>query len=425
MIQSFFKQLKNIFSDRGIVLKVLFVLGMFIVLRFLSSIPLPGVNTAALAQFLSNNQLFSFLSIFSGGGLSIMSIISLGVGPYITASIIMQVMMYIIPSIKDMYHEGGEAGRAQFNQYSRYLAVLFALLQGFGILALLRSQGVFVDASTFGLIQNMIILAGGSFLVLWMADLISEFGIGNGTSMIIFAGIVASIPGHIAQAMFTYDSTQIIWYIVVILIMVIVIWVTVAINEAERRVQITYTRQSQPGGYVTGGADTYLPLKLTLAGVIPLIFASSLLTLPQIFGQLASLTKSSVLTSIGNALTAFQNNHILYGIAYFVLVFLFTYFYAATVFDAESKAEQIQKAGGFIPGVRPGAATAEFIGNILSRITFFGAIFLSVIAILPLILQNMTGNTVFAIGGTSVLIAVSVVIDLIKKLSAQGTMREY
>jgi preprotein translocase subunit SecY len=425
MLQSFFKQLKNIFSDRGIVFKILFVLVMFIVLRFLSAIPLPGVNAATLSQFLSNNQLFSFLSIFSGGGLSIMSIMSLGVGPYITASIIMQVLAYVVPSIKEMYHDGGEIGRAQVNQYSRYLSVLFSVLQGFGILALLRSQGVFTDTSLFSLIQNVIILTAGSFLTLWIADLISEFGIGNGTSMIIFAGIVASIPGHISQAMFTYDPSQIIWYVLVIAIIIVVVWITVAINEAERRVQITYTRQSQPGGYVTGGADTYLPLKLTLAGVIPLIFASSLLTLPQIFAQIASLTKSSVMTSIGNVLTQFQNNHLLYGIAYFVLVFLFTYFYAATVFDADSKAEQIQKAGGFIPGVRPGAATADFIGNILSRITFFGAIFLAAIAILPLILQNATGNTVFAIGGTSVLIAVSVVIDLIKKLSAQATMREY
>ena len=425
MFQSFFKQLKNIFSDRGIVMKIVFVLVMFIVLRFLSSVPLPGVNTATLSQFLANNQLFSFLSIFSGGGLSIMSIMSLGVGPYITASIIMQVLTYVIPSLKEMYHEGGEIGRAQFNQYSRYLSVAFALIQSFGILALLRSQGVFTDGSSFVLIQNMIILTAGSFLTLWIADLISEFGIGNGTSMIIFAGIVASIPGHIAQAIFTYDPSQIIWYILVILIIVIVIWVTVAINEAERRVQITYTRQAQPGGYITGGADTYLPLKLTLAGVIPLIFASSLLTLPQIFGQIATLVKSPVLTSIGRVLSAFQNNHLWYGIAYFVLVFLFTYFYAATVFDADSKAEQIQKAGGFIPGIRPGAATAEFIGNILSRITFFGAVFLALIAILPLILQNATGNTLFAIGGTSVLIAVSVVIDLVKKLSAQGTMREY
>jgi len=230
MLQSFFKQLKNIFSDRGIVFKILFVLVMFIVLRFLSAIPLPGVNAATLSQFLSNNQLFSFLSIFSGGGLSIMSIMSLGVGPYITASIIMQVLAYVVPSIKEMYHDGGEIGRAQVNQYSRYLSVLFSVLQGFGILALLRSQGVFTDTSLFSLIQNVIILTAGSFLTLWIADLISEFGIGNGTSMIIFAGIVASIPGHISQAMFTYDPSQIIWYVLVIAIIIVVVWITVAIN---------------------------------------------------------------------------------------------------------------------------------------------------------------------------------------------------
>lgn len=425
MFQSFFKQLKNILSDRGIIIKILFVLGMFIVLRFLATVPLPGVDRFALGQFISNNQLFSFLNIFSGGGLSVASIISLGVAPYITASIIMQLLTLVVPSLKEMYHEEGEIGRQKFTQYSRYLTVVFSFIQAFGILALLRSQNIFISGGAFSMVQNVLILMAGSFLTLWLADLISEFGIGNGTSMIIFAGIVASIPGHIAQGLFTYNAAQAIWYVVIIVIIVAVVLITVAINEAERRIAVTYTRQMQAGGYITGGADTHIPLKLTLAGVMPLIFASSLLTLPQIFSQLALLAKSPVLTNIGNTLTKFQNNHIWYGIAYFLLVFIFTYFYTATVFDADAMAEKLQKSGGFIPGVRPGSATAEFVGKILSRITFFGALFLSVIAILPLILQNSTGNATFAIGGTSVLIAVSVVIDLIKKLSAQGTMREY
>lgn len=425
MFQSFFKQLKNIFSDRGIVIKVLFVLGMFIVLRFLATIPLPGVNTAALSQFLTNNQLFSFLNIFSGGGLSVASITSLGVAPYITASIIMQLLTLVVPSFKEMYHEEGEIGRQKFTQYSRYLTVVFSFIQAFGILALLRSQNIFIAGDTLSMVQNIVILMSGSFLTLWLADLISEFGIGNGTSMIIFAGIVAGIPGQLAQAMFTYSPSQALWYIGVLVIIVLVILVTVTINESERRVAVTYTRQAQPGGYITAGADTHIPLKLTLAGVMPLIFASSLLTLPQIFSQVALIAKSPVLTNIGNVLTRFQNNHLWYSVVYFLLVFIFTYFYTATVFDADAMAERLQKSGGFIPGVRPGAATAEFVGNILSRITFFGALFLAAIAILPLILQNSTGNATFAIGGTSVLIAVSVVIDLIKKLSAQGTMREY
>ena len=354
-----------------------------------------------------------------------MSIISLGVGPYITASIIMQLLTLVVPSLKEMYHEEGEIGRQKFTQYSRYLTVVFAFIQAFGILALLRTQNVFITATNTELLQNIVILMAGSFLTLWMADLISEFGIGNGTSMIIFAGIVASIPGHIGQALFTYEPSQMLWYGGILLIIIAVVWLTVTINEAERRVAVTYTRQMQAGGYITSGADTHIPLKLTLAGVMPLIFASSLLTLPQIFSQLALLAKSSVLTNIGNALTAFQNNHLWYGIVYFLLVFIFTYFYTATVFDADAMAERLQKSGGFIPGVRPGTATAELVGQILSRVTFFGALFLAVIAILPLILQNSTGNTTFAIGGTSVLIAVSVVIDLIKKLGAQASMREY
>lgn len=425
MFQSFFRQLKNIFSDRGIVFKVLFVLVMFIVLRFLSAIPLPGVNIAALGQFLQNNQFFSFLSMLSGGGLSSMSIIALGVGPYITASIIMQVLMHVIPSLKEMYHEEGEMGRQKFNRYSRYVTIVLAFVQGFGMLALLRTQNILLGTDMSLLIQNVIILMGGSFLTIWIGDLISEFGIGNGTSMIIFAGIVAGIPGYIAQGVFTYTPAQLFVYIGVVVLAIVIVWATVFFNEAERRVAVTYTRQSGPGGYVTGGADTHIPLKLTLAGVMPIIFASALLYINQMIAQVALIVKSDILTNIASALTRFQNNYLWYTIAYFILVFVFTYFYVATLFDADSMAERLQKSGGFIPGVRPGAPTAEFVGDVLARITFFGALFLAIIAVLPLILQNTTGNTVFAIGGTSVLIAVSVIIDLIKKLSAQATMREY
>ena len=424
MFSSFLHKIKLIAGDRGLVMKIAFVLGMFIVMRFLAAIPLPGIDKVALQQFFQNNQLFTFLNIFSGGGLSLMSIISLGVGPYITSSIIMQLSTLLFPTLKEMYHEEGELGRKKFNQYSRYLTVVFAFIQGFGILTLLRSQNIFLDYTIVSMIQNLIVLVAGSFLMLWIADLISEFGIGNGTSMVIFAGIVANIPGHISQAIFSYDPSQIFLYTGFMVMVFVMIWVTVSINEAERRVAVTYTKQSRDG-YTTGGADTHIPLKLTLAGVMPLIFAGSLLTLPQIFSQLATLSHSDVLKSIGVALTRFQNNHLWYAIAYFVLVFVFTYFYTAVTFDADSMAERLQKSGAFIPGVRPGVSTAEYVGRVLSRITLFGGLFLAVIAVLPLVLQNATGNTVFALGGTSVLIAVSVIIDVIKKLSAQASMREY
>lgn len=424
MFQSFFHKLKLIFSDRGLVTKILFVLGMFILMRLLTTIPLPGVDTTALNKFFANNQLFAFLNIFSGGGLSMMSIVALGVGPYITSSIILQLLTMVIPRLKELYHESGEQGRQKFTQYSRYLTVVFALIQGFGIISILRTQNIFIDTTTIVLIQNIIILMGGSFLTLWIADLISEFGIGNGTSMVIFLGIVANIPGHISRALFSYEPSQLIMYVMILLVIAVSIWFTVAINEAERRVPVTYTKQSR-NGITTGGADTHIPLKLTLSGVMPIIFAGSLLTLPQILASLATLSKNGVLQSIGDALTRFQNNQLVYGIVYFVLVFLFTYFYTAVTFDTTATADRLQKGGAFIPNVRPGVPTAEFLGTVLSRITLYGGLFLATIAVLPLILQSITGNTNFAIGGTSILIAVSVVVDLIKKLSAQADMREY
>ena len=424
MFQSFFRKIKLILSDRGLVTKLVFVLIMFIVLRFLTTVPLPGIDTAALTKFLNNNQLFAFLNIFSGGGLTAMSIVALGVGPYITSSIILQLLTMVIPRLKELYHESGEQGRQNFSQYSRYLTVVFAFIQGFGIISILKSQGIFVETSSLVVIQNIIVLMGGSFLTLWIADLISEFGIGNGASMVIFLGIVATIPKHFSQALFSYEPTQLFTYAGVVISIVAMLWLTVAINEAERRVPVTYTKQSR-NGITTGGADTHIPLKLTLAGVMPIIFAGSLLTLPQIIAQFATVSNSSLLQTIGNGLTRFQNNQLAYGIVYFVLVFLFTYFYAAVTFDTTATADRLQKGGAFIPNVRPGTATAEFLGVILSRITLYGGFFLATIAVLPLILQNVTGNSSFAIGGTSILIAVSVVIDLIKKLSAQADMREY
>ncbi len=424
MFQSFFRKIKLILSDRGLVTKLLFVLLMFIVMRLLTTIPLPGVDSVALTKFLGNNQLFAFLNIFSGGGLSMMSIVALGVGPYITSSIILQLLTVVVPRLKELYHESGEIGRQKFTQYSRYLTVVFAFIQGFGIISILRSQNIFVDTSTIVLIQNIVVLMGGAFLTLWVADLISEFGIGNGASMVIFLGIVANIPGHISRSLFSYEPSQMLMYAMVVLVIIIAIWFTVSINEAERRVPVTYTKQSR-NGVTTGGADTHVPLKLTLAGVMPIIFAGSLLTLPQIIAQLTSLSGSTLLQSISSALTRFQNNQLAYGIVYFVLVFLFTYFYTAVTFDTTATADRLQKGGAFIPNVRPGAPTAEFLGVVLSRITLYGGFFLATIAVLPLILQNITGNTTFAIGGTSILIAVSVVVDLIKKLSAQADMREY
>jgi preprotein translocase subunit SecY len=302
MIETFLKKVKIIFTDRAILSRIGFVLVMFVVFRLLGSIPLPGIDTVQLSRFLANNQFFAFLSLFSGGGLTQLSLIALGVGPYITASIIMQLLTVLVPSIKSMYHEEGEQGRKKFNQYSRFLSVLMAFIQGIGLIALLSSQGVLLLPTLFSKALFVLSVVAGAMLVMWIGELISEFGIGNGISMIVFAGIVSSLPSSLSQGAFSYDA----------------------------------------------GTD-----------------------------------------------------------------------------DAEAMANNLQKNGAFVPNVRPGAPTAEYVATILSRTTFFGAVFFSIIAVMPFILQRMTGNALFAIGGTAILIAVSVSTDLIKKLSAQASMKEY
>lgn len=425
MFQSFLSKLKIIVTDKVLLKRVLFIFGTLIVFRLLTAIPVPGVDVASLSQFLSNNQFFGFLNIFSGGGLTSLSIILLGVGPFITASIIMQLLTLMIPKLKELYHESGEMGRRTFNQYSRYLTVVLAIIQGTALLAALAAKGV-VPAlpATQGFI-NIAIVVGGAFLMMWLGELISEFGIGNGVSIIIFAGIVAAIPQHVNQAIFAYDPSQLPIYIGFAIVAVLLVAGIVMISEAERLVPVTYAKQQARGGYVTGGTSTHIPLRMNQAGVMPIIFALSLLMFPNLIGSALATSANVTLAAIGSAVSGFLQNQLYYGILYFVLVFVFTYFYTAVTFDAESMANNLQKNGAFIPNVRPGTPTAEYIGSIMTRITFFGGLFLAIIAVLPTIFQAITGNQSFAIGGTALLIVVSVIIDLIKKLSAQASMSEY
>lgn len=424
MIDTFLKKLKIIFTDRVILSRIGFVLAMFIVFRFLGAIPLPGVDAGQLAQFLSNNQFFAFLSLFSGGGLTQLSLVALGVAPFITASIIMQLLTVLVPSIKQLYHEEGEAGRKKFNQYSRFLAVIMAIMQGVGLIALLSSQGVLFLPTLFSQILFVATVVAGSVLVMWIGELISEFGIGNGISMIVFAGIVSAIPTHLSQAVFTFDGSQLPLYIAIVAILFLMIFVSVIITEAERPIPVHYAKQVR-AGYQTAGTDTYIPLRIAQAGVMPIIFAGSILQLPQILAMFFLKSTNPAVLAMGMKFKGFDANNLWYVIFYFVLIFFFTYFYTAVTFDAEAMANNLQKNGAFVPGIRPGVPTADYVATILSRTTLFGAIFFSVIAVMPFILQRATGNALFALGGTSILIAVSVGADLIKKLSAQASMREY
>ena len=424
MFDDFVRKIKLVFTDPTLRNRVLFVLGALIVFRLLAAIPIPGVTIAALQSFLSNNQFFGLLNVFSGGGFSNLSIVMLGVGPYITASIIMQLMTVLSPKMKTLYQEEGDAGRAKFMMYSRYLAVPMAFFQSFAFLLLLQQNGIVPALDGVHLLASIAVIAAGSMLLMWIGELITEFGVGNGVSLIIFAGIVAIIPSALAQAIFSFDVTLIPSYIAFTAAALAITAGVVYISEAERPIPVTYARRVR-GMRVMGGVSTYLPLRVNQAGVIPIIFALSILLFPQMIATFLSRMSIDWLASGANTVLTFLNNQWVYGTMYFFLVFIFTYFYTAITFEPNQIAKNLQKNGAFIPGVRPGQMTAEYLGNIITRITLVGALFLGFIAVVPIILQGATGITTLTIGGTALLIAVSVVLDLVKKIDAQTSIREY
>jgi len=424
MIGAFIQKLKLIFADGNLRKRIFFVLGSLAVFRILASIPIPSVDKLQLASFLESHQYLGLMNMFSGGGLSNLSIVMLGVSPYITASIIMQLMSIMSPTIKALHTEEGEIGRQKFTQYSRMLTIPLAFVQAFGFLMLLSRQGIVGDLTMFSFIVNVMVVAAGSILLMWIGELISEFGIGNGVSLIIFAGIVASLPTTIGQVLFNFDMAQIPTYIAFIIVAVLVTAVVVIITEAERPVPVSYAKQVR-GGKSYGGVSTYLPLRVNQAGVIPIIFALSLILFPQMILSFFQGSETASVADMASTILTYFTNPWIYAGVYFVLVFFFTYFYTAVTFDPQSISTNLQKSGAFIPGVRPGAATAEYLGNIITRITLVGALFLGLIAVLPLAMQGITNNGAFAIGGTALLIAVSVVLDIVRKVDAQISIREY
>jgi len=423
-MDTFIHKLKIVFGDKSVRNKILFVLGALIVFRLFAAIPVPGVDTLRLARFLDGNQFFGILNLFSGGGISNLSIMMLGVGPFITASIIMQLLTIMVPSLKTLYHEEGEAGRKKFAQYSRILTVPLAFVQGLSLLVVLEKQGILTSLSFTDRIVNVVLVVAGALFLMWVGELISEFGIGNGVSLLIFAGIVASLPSQIGQFFFSFNTADIPIYIAFLFVSVIVVVGVVYATEAERPIPVTYAKRTI-GTKTTGGISTYIPLRINQAGVMPIIFALSILLFPQMLGSFLVTLKSGTLVSIGHAFVWFVQNQWLYGITYFIFVFLFTYFYTAVTFDPESMANNLQKNGAFIPGVRPGQQTIAYVSKVLTRVTMVGALFLGVIAVLPLVMRGITGVAQLSLGGTALLIAVAVVIDLVKKVEAQISMREY
>ena len=404
--------------------KILIVLGLLVAFRVLTSIPIPGIDAEQLREFFASSQLFGFLNIFSGGGLSNLSVAMLGVGPYITATIIMQLLTIIFPKIKELYYEEGARGQAKFNQYSRIITVPLAMLQAYGFLNILIAQNAIPPQTTFALLTNVVIITAGSMLVLWLGELISEQKIGNGISLIILAGIVASLPSQIGVALATYTPALLPTYAGFVIGMILLIAAVVYLNEGERKIPVTYARRVR-GIKMYGGVSSYLPLKVNQAGMIPLIFAVSVLLFPQFIAQAISIASQDWGVRVNVWVTTFLNNPTLYGITYFLLVFIFTYFYTAITFNPEEISKNLQRSGGFVPGIRPGEATTGFFTNVVNRITFFGATFLGLIAILPILVQAVTRVPVLTVSGTALLIVVAVALDAMRQINSQLTVREY
>jgi preprotein translocase subunit SecY len=424
MLNSFIRKLKLAFGDPAIRVRILFLMGALVLFRLLASIPIPSVDKNALAAFFANNQFFGLLNIFSGGGLSQLSIVMLGVGPYITASIIMQLGTIIFPQIKQAYFEEGEAGRAKFINWSRLLTIPIAILQGIAFLFLLQNQGVIPQLDSVALVANIALIAAGSLLLMWLGELVTEFGIGNGVSLIILAGILAGLPASLSQAIFASSVADIPAYLGFTALALALIYAVVVVSDAERSIPIAYARAVR-GSALSQGAATYLPIRLLQAGVIPIIFALSFLLVPQMVLSALGAFDIAFAASASLWYTAFLANPWQYGAVYFFLVVVFTYFYTAVTFEPHRVAENLQKTGAFVPGVRPGRETEEYIGKVVNRITLPGAVFLGLLAVSPSIIQGLTGITTLILGGTALLIAVQVTLDLARKVDAQVSLREY
>ncbi|MEI8339347.1 MAG: preprotein translocase subunit SecY [bacterium] len=417
-------KIKLVWSDGTLRKRVMFVIIALVVFRLLANIPIPGVDVMKLQAFFAGNDFLGMMNIFSGGGLTNLSIVMLGVGPYITSSIIMQLLMMMFPSLKQLYQEEGEIGRKKFSMYTRWLTLPLALAQAFGFVMLLQKQGILGSMDLMSLISNVIIISSGSILLMWIGELMTEFGIGSGTSLIIFAGIVSRLPTAIGSISANFSMSDLPMYLAFLVVTLLVILGVVIVTEAERPIPVTYAKRVR-GNKVYGGVSTYLPLRINQAGVIPIIFAMSILLFPQMIFKFLETVSNTVVSGVARTLSDLLANGWIYGVLYFLLVFLFTYFYTAVTFDPENLSKNLQNNGAFIPGVRPGQSTSEYVAKVLTRITMVGATFLGFIAVLPLIMKGVTGITSLAVGGTALLIVVSVIIDLIKKIEAQVSMREY
>ncbi len=423
-MNSIFDTLRNSFKSPELRNKILFILFIFLVFRFLAHVPVAGVDVAQLKNIFANNQFLGFLNVFSGGTLANFSVMALGLNPYINASIILQLLTMVFPKLEELSKEG-DSGRRKINQYTRFLTVPLAVLQAIGVYALLKSQGLVVSLAPLDFVAFIFTLVAGSMLLVWLGELITDRGIGNGISLLIVAGIVGQLPVLIGQTFSTADtqaSLSLLGFTVMSLLVIIGI---IVVNEATRQIPVHYAKRMR-GNKMYGGQSTHLPLRLNQAGVIPIIFAVSIVLLPSLLASVFATSDNGALRGMAQWINIwFAPTGFLYNAFYFLLVVAFTFFYTAVVFNPKKISEDIQKYGGFIPGVRPGQPTTKYLNYILTRITLVGACFLGFVAILPEIGRVLTGLQTLLLGGASILIVVSVVLETFKAIEANLVMRNY
>ncbi len=422
-----FEKIIKVFQIPDLRKRIFFVLGAFAVFRFMAKIPMPGIDSEMMQDLFNRFQMFRFADLLIGGTLDQFSIVMLGLGPYITSVIVIQLLTLVWPKLQKMYREEGDAGRQKVNQYGRVLTVPFAFLQTFGMLTLFQNQGILQPLSFLETVNILTVVAAGTVFLMWIGELITEKGIGNGVSLLIFAGIISSLPANIGQMIsdIMFNPNMVPMYILFFLIGAPIIGLVVHVNEARRNIPVSYARRVR-GRKLYGGASTYLPLSLNPAGVIPIIFAMSMVVLPSmLFGFLTEV--EGFIGTAAEKITGFLDISWVYGGLIFILVCLFTYFYTAVTFDPKNVSENLQKMGGFVPGIRPGKSTANYINYILNRVLFLGALFLATVAVLPMTISAITDVEAFGflIGGASLVIIVSVVLETIRQINAQLQMREY
>lgn len=405
---------------------LLFVLAMMIVFRFAAHVPLPGIDLAALERYFQANQVLGLLNLFSGGTIRNFAVVAVGIAPYITASIVLQLLTMIIPRLEEIKKDG-EQGQKRINQWTRLLTVPFAIIQSFGLIQILQQSQfqILTKTDPLHMVTLIATVTAGSVFLMWLGELMTEKKVGNGMSLLIMAGILADLPTQAGQLLATYDSSQFLSYIAYVAVGIVTVVGIVFVTEGQRNIPVQYARQVRGNGSGGGASVTSLPLRVNLAGVIPIIFAISMLLFPTVLAQFFLAARSAWLAQAAQWVIATMQNQTVYGALYFVLVFIFTFFYTSIVFQPEQIAENLQKQGGFVPGIRPGKPTADYLQSIIYRLNFIGALFLGIIAVLPIVVQQVSGSATFAIGGTSLLIVVSVVIESVKQIESQLTMREY